>query len=88
MPSPAESFFYLILTSIIYVVSLWIFDLFIESNRGYRSSPFKKSSRKQSVYHMGSEEEEHPIVSIKNLQKIYEKDIYALRGISMELKKG
>lgn len=35
-----------------------------------------------------SDDEEQPIVSIKNLQKTYGSDVFALRGISMDLKKG
>jgi ATP-binding cassette subfamily A (ABC1) protein 3 len=78
----------MILTSIIYVITLWLCDTFIESNRGYRSQLWKKKTRKQSVYQMMSDDEEQPIVSIKNLQKTYGSDVFALRGISMDLKKG
>ena len=35
-----------------------------------------------------SDDEEQPIVSIKNIQKTYGNDNFALRGISMDLKKG
>lgn len=57
MPSPMESFIYLILTSITYIISLWLFDTFIESNRGYKSQLWKRKTRKQSVYQMMSDEE-------------------------------
>ena len=50
MPSPIETFFYLILTSIVYLIAIWVLDTYVESNRGYKSSLFKKRTRKQSVY--------------------------------------
>jgi hypothetical protein len=71
------------------VTSLWIFDRFIESNRGYTEDFFKKKIRKNSFYQMETTEDEEPsIVSIKNLQKTYSNDVFALRGVSIELKKG
>ncbi len=71
------------------MVSLWIFDTIVESNRGYRANLLsKKKNRKQSIYNMDGEEDEQPIVVVKNLQKTYGEGVYALRGVSMELKKG
>lgn len=36
LPSPFESALYLLLTSISFIIILWILDNFVESNRGYK----------------------------------------------------
>jgi hypothetical protein len=55
MPSAFESFVYMMLTSVIYIATLWLFDTFIESNRGYKSTLWKRKNRKQSVYQIMSD---------------------------------
>ena len=56
LPSPFESALYLLLTSISFIIILWILDNFVESNRGYKENifPCNRQERRQSL---GYEEE-------------------------------
>jgi hypothetical protein len=89
LPSPFESACYLTLTSISFLVILWILDNFVESNRGYQSNLFSLSSqaRRLSGYYEESEEES-TLVRITNLQKVYNNKVFALTGVTASLKKG
>lgn len=90
MPSPFESAVYLTLTSFIFIITLILLDKLVESNRGFRDRLCKwiYRKRKNSFYNLQSNEEEENLVKITNLQKIYDNKIYALTGVSLDLKKG
>jgi hypothetical protein len=53
LPSPFESATYLTLTSLTFLIALWMLDNFVESNRGYKESfiPCKNRKRKDSGYY-------------------------------------
>ena len=57
LPSPIESFFYMILTSLLFIGVLVILDRYVESNRGY-TQPFCKKLKKRKNSTYGDIEEE------------------------------
>lgn len=70
------------------MIVLWLLDNLVESNRGYKESiiPCKNRKRKESGYY--NEGEEDALVKVTNLQKIYNNKIFALTGVTAELKRG
>lgn len=58
LPSPMESSIYLLLTSMSFLLILWLLDNFVESNRGYRANLLScKKKRKESMSYEMAEEE-------------------------------
>ena len=88
LPSTAESTLYMLLTSVSFLLILWLLDTLVESNRGSSQSiiPCKKRQRKSSSYMVALEEDY--LVNITNLQKTYNNKTNALKGVTANLKKG
>ena len=57
LPSTVDSTLYMLLTSITFLILLWLLDSLVESNRGSSQNPIpcKKKERKLSAYISGSE---------------------------------
>lgn len=98
IPSAFQSYLYMLLTSVIYIILIWYFDHVISSNRGKPYHPLfflqpsywcSKIRRRTPVIEM--QQEEKYLIKVDNLQKHYKKypfsitsneDVFALKGTS------